>query len=148
MTPAVTEIAFHHGAPDKLAYALRLLRKAVGTGVRVLVLAPADLVHQLDAALWASAPADFLPHSLADAPAQVRALSLVVLADEGAPVSAPDLPVLVNLGAQMPPGFEHHQRVIEVVSTDLDDRVLARQRWKSYAAQGFAILQHDLKLRA
>ena len=148
MTPAVTEIAFHFGAPDKLAYALRLLRKAVGTGVRVLVLAPPGLVQQLDAALWASAPPDFRPHCLADAPAQVRALSLVVLADEGAGVSAPDLPVLVNLGAQMPPGFEHHQRVIEVVSTDLDDRVLARQRWKSYAAQGFAILQHDLKLRA
>ncbi len=148
MTPAVTEIAFHFGAPDKLAYALRLLRKAVGTGVRVLVLAPADLVHQLDAALWASAPADFLPHSLADAPAQVRALSLVVLADEGAPVSAPDLPVLVNLGAQMPQGFDCHQRVIEVVSTDEEDRVLARQRWKSYTAQGFAIVRHDLKLRA
>ena len=148
MTSAVTEIAFHHGAPDKLAYALRLLRKAVGTGVRVLVLAPPGLVQQLDAALWATAPTDFLPHCLADAPAQVRALSLVVLADEGAEVSAPDLPVLVNLGAQMPPGFEHHQRVIEVVSTDLDDRVLARQRWKSYAAQGFAILRHDLKLRA
>lgn len=148
MTPAVTEIAFHFGAPDKLAYALRLLRKAVGTGVRVLVLAPPGLVQQLDAALWASAPTDFLPHCLADAPARVRALSLVVLADEGAGVSAPDLPVLVNLGAQLPPGFEHHQRVIEVVSTDLDDRVLARQRWKSYAAQGFAILEHDLKLRA
>ena len=148
MTPAVTEIAFHFGAPDKLAYALRLLRKAVGTGVRVLVLAPADLVHQLDAALWASAPADFLPHSLADAPAQVRALSLVVLADEGAPVSAPDLPVLVNLGAQMPQGFDCHQRVIEVVSTDEEDRVLARQRWKSYTARGCAIGRHDLKLRA
>lgn len=144
----MTEVAFHFGAPDKLAYAVRLLRKAVGSGARLLVLAPPGLVQQLDAALWASAPTHFLPHCLADAPEKVRALSPVVLADEGGPVLAPDLPVLVNLGVQMPQGFEHYQRVIEVVSTDEEDRVLARQRWKSYAARGFAIVRHDLQLRA
>ena len=31
----MTEIAFHFNAPDKLAYACRLLRKAVASGARV-----------------------------------------------------------------------------------------------------------------
>jgi DNA polymerase-3 subunit chi len=144
----LTEVAFHFGAPDKLAYAVRLLRKAVGSGARVLVLAPPVLLQQLDVALWASAPTDFLPHCLLDAPEKLRSLSLVVLADEGSVVNAPDLPVLVNLGAQMPQGFEHHKRLIEVVSTDEEDRATARQRWKTYTARGLDIIRHDLQLRA
>jgi len=146
--PVLTEVAFHFGAPDKLAYTVRLLRKAVGSGARLLVRAPADMVQRLDAALWASATTDFLPHCLADAPAQVRALSPVVLAEGGALVHAHDLPLLVNLDVHMPEGFESHQRVIEVVSTDDEDRALARQRWKSYTAAGFVIVRHDLQLRA
>ena len=32
----MTDVAFHFNAPDKLAYACRLLRKAVGSGSRVV----------------------------------------------------------------------------------------------------------------
>ena len=38
----MTEVAFHFNAPDKLGYACRLLRKAVGTGARVLDLGCGD----------------------------------------------------------------------------------------------------------
>ena len=54
MNAAVTDVAFHFGAPDKVAYAVRLLRKAVGTGARVLVVAEGAQLSELDAALWAS----------------------------------------------------------------------------------------------
>ena len=37
----MSEVAFHFNAPDKLAYACRLLRKAVGSGARAVVLADA-----------------------------------------------------------------------------------------------------------
>jgi len=56
----LTEIAFHFGAPDKVAYAVRLLRKATGAGARVLVFGNQDLLNRLDASLWASAPMEFL----------------------------------------------------------------------------------------
>lgn len=148
MILAVTEVAFHFGAPDKVAYAVRLLRKAMGAGARVLVLGQAPLVQQLDTALWASAPTEFLPHCFADASAQVLALSAVVLALEGVDAPVHPLPVLVNLGAQMPPNFECHQRVIEVVSTEAEDRAMARERWKRYTARGFDIIRHDLQLRS
>lgn len=144
----LTEISFHFGAPDKLAYAVRLLRKAVAAGARVLVLGQPELVQRLDAALWTIAPSEFLPHCLVDASEQVLAMSRVVLAEEGGLSPAALMPVLVNLGTQMPQAFERHQRVIEVVSTDEDDRALARQRWKDYSARGFTIVRHDLQLRS
>ena len=148
MSAAVTDVAFHFGAPDKVAYAVRLLRKAVGTGARVLVLADTDTLQRLDAALWGNAATDFLPHCFANAPAQALALSPVVLADDGLGPGGAPLGVLVNLGAAMPQAFERHPRVIEVVSLDADDRQQARQRWKTYTARGFAIDRKDLNLRS
>jgi DNA polymerase-3 subunit chi len=62
--------------------------------------------------------------------------------------AAPHHDTLVNLGADVPPGFERFARVVEVVSaSDEEDRQLARLRWKHYAAQGIAIKRHDLVLK-
>jgi DNA polymerase-3 subunit chi len=54
---------------------------------------------------------------------------------------------LVNLGEQVPAGFERFERVIEVVSLDEQDRQMARSRWKHYAEHGYAITRHDLNLK-
>ena len=147
MNAAVTDVAFHFGAPDKVAYAVRLLRKAVGTGARVLVVAEGAQLAELGAALWASAATDFAPHCYASAPAQMIALSPVVLVDYESLAATPALDVLVNLGDAMPSAFERHARVIEVVSTQEEERLLARQRWKTYAAQGYAPDSKNLSLR-
>ena len=144
----MTDVAFHFGAPDKVVYAVRLLRKAVGTGARLLVLADTDTLQRLDVALWGDGSTDFLPHCFANAPAQALALSSVVLADDGLGPGGAPLDVLVNLGAAMPHAFDRHPRVIEVVSLDEDDRMQARKRWRSYTAQGFAIDRKDLNLRS
>jgi DNA polymerase-3 subunit chi len=55
--------------------------------------------------------------------------------------------VLVNLGADVPQGFEKFDRLIEVVSTDAADREQARNRWRLYTGQGYAIIRHDLNLK-
>jgi len=60
----------------------------------------------------------------------------------------PHQQVLLNLGAQVPDGFERFERLIEVVSLDEADRQTARSRWKHYADHGFAITRHDLNLKA
>lgn len=142
----MTELAFHFGAPDKLAYACRLLRKAVGSGARVLVVADAGSVARLDAELWALAPTDFIPHCTAAADAGVQARSPVLLATD--PDQALDRRgVLVNLGDAVPQGFERFDRLIEVVSMDEGDRDLARVRWKFYTQRGYPITRHDLTLK-
>ncbi len=154
----MTEISFHFNAPDKVAYACRLLRKAVNAGARVVVAGEAQALGQLDAALWTFSALDFIPHCFDDAGAGMVAASPVVLglmpakatqATQGtqstqAAANAPHGQVLLNLGAQVPDGFERFQRLIDVVGTGEEDRLVARDRWKHYASRGYAITRHDL----
>lgn len=139
----MTEIAFHFNASDPQGYVCRLLRKALGRSAQVVVTAPSATLDALDAALWTFSPLDFVPHCRADAPAQVLQASPVVLA----PALSDALPhhdVLVNLDVQVPRGFERFARVLEIVSTQEQDRQSARARWKHYAERGYKIVRHDL----
>jgi len=138
----VTEIAFHFNTPDKVGYACRLLRKAVGAGSTVVVTGDAELLARLDVDLWTFSALDFVPHCRdGAAPAPVLARSPVVLTE--APRSAPHHQVLVNLGDAVPQGYETFERLIEVVTGDEADRQSARERWKHYAARGYEIKRHD-----
>lgn len=141
----MTEVAFHFNAPDKLAYACRLLRKAVQSGARVAVAAETEFLRQLDAQLWTFAPLEFVPHCMDGAEASVLALSPVVLTADAS--RSPHHGVLVNLGTSVPASFERFERLIEVVALDEDDRAHARRRWKHYADRGYSIVRHDLKLK-
>jgi DNA polymerase-3 subunit chi len=142
----VTEIAFHFGAPDRLAYTCRLLRKATATGARLQVRSLGETRAALDAALWNLGPTDFISHCDASAPESVRSRSAVLLLDADVPVQ-PEFPILVNLADDVPDGFQQFQRVIEIVSTDEQDRNLARMRWRHYTERGYTITRHDLKSR-
>jgi DNA polymerase-3 subunit chi len=143
----VTEVAFHFGAPDRLAYTCRLLRKATATGARLQVRASADTRAALDLALWNVGTTDFVTHCDAAATDAMRARSSVLLLDADAQLQ-PEFPILVNLAEDVPEGFDRFARVIEIVSTDEQDRNLARQRWKHYTELGYSITRHDLKSRA
>ena len=142
----MTRIEFHFNAPDKLAYACRLLRKAVGSGARVVVLADAQAIAELDALLWTFSPLEFVPHARRDSAPEVLAASPVVLTDAlgGA---LPHQDVLLHLGQGDLQGYEGFARVIEVVSLDPDDRQAARRRWKHYTERGYELLRHDLQLK-
>jgi len=52
--------------------------------------------------------------------------------------------VLVNLHDDAPAGFESFGRLIEIVTADGADRAAARERWKHYAARGYAIERHEV----
>ena len=136
----MTEVAFHFNAPDKLGYACRLLRKAVGQGAQVVVTGSAAMLQRLDVQLWTFSPLEFVPHCLVPADPQVLNASPVVLT-----VGTQDTPhqqVLVNMGDAVPDGFERFTRLIEVVSSEEQDRNSARLRWKQYAEQGYTLVRH------
>lgn len=143
----MTEVAFHFGAHDRLAYTCRLLRKATATGARLLVCSSSDMVAALDVALWNLSTVDFVSHCDASAPRDLKARSSVLLQAAGVALHT-DWPILINLADDVPEGFDQFQRVIEVVSTDERDRSLARRRWKHYTEHGYAITRHDLTNRA
>ncbi|MEK9950708.1 MAG: DNA polymerase III subunit chi [Curvibacter sp.] len=144
----MTDVAFHFNAPDKQAYACRLLRKAVAAGSRVVVTAPDDALARLDTLLWTFSQTDFIAHARAPGDAGLLAASPVVLTSAPAAAGLPHRQVLLNLGTALPDGFEQYERVIEVVSLDEDDRLQARARWKQYTARGYTIQRHDLNLQS
>jgi DNA polymerase III subunit chi len=141
----MTEVAFHFNVPDKLGYACRLLRKAAGSGAKVVVTGDPEVLATLDAELWTFSPVEFIPHCQVTADSQLVAASPVLLADT--PRGTPHHEVLVNLGTGVPEGFERFERLIEVVTQDDGDRQRARSRWKHYADRGYAITRHDLAAR-
>jgi DNA polymerase-3 subunit chi len=143
----VTEVAFHFGAPDKVAYTCRLLRKAAASGAKVLVLAEPSLSARLDQDLWAVSAVDFVPHCADSASDSLLRHSPIVLTSRSDTNTALVNPVLVQLSHPAPEGVRAFSRVIEVVSEDEYDRAQARQRWKSYAAWGLPIKKHDLALK-
>lgn len=138
----MTEVAFHFNVPDKLQYGCRLLRKAWGSGARVVVTGEAETLRQLDLLLWTFSALEFVPHCQLDAPAATVAATPVLLS--GALDACPHHEVLVNLGSEVPAGFERFERFIELVTLADADRTAARRRWKHYTDRGYAMKRHDL----
>jgi len=142
----MTEIQFHFNVPDRLAYACRLLRKALRSGATgVAVSAPGPTLAALDRMLWTFDAQEFIPHVLLRAgetppPRLARTpIWLVPRADMAA-----HHPVLVYLGDEPAVGFESYGRLIEIVSTNEAQREAARRRWKQYATRGYAIQKHEV----
>ncbi len=141
----MTEVAFHFNAPEKNAYACRLLRKAYLKGARLVVLAEPRPAAALDQLLWTMAAVEFVPHCREDASAGSRTASPILITSGDIPTDFA-AQVLVNLTDGMPAGFERFQRVIEVVTPDEPDRLRARERWRQYKAAGLEPQRHDLNL--
>jgi DNA polymerase-3 subunit chi len=141
----MTEVSFHFNVPDTLAYTCRLLRKATRQGARVTVTGEGATLAGLDRALWSFDPIEFVPHLLlrrGESAAERLRATPVCLAEDLSGALHHD--VLVNLGREAPPGFEGYARVIEIVSTDEQERSAARVRWKHYASRGYAIERHEV----
>lgn len=141
----MTEIAFHFNAPEKVAYAGRLLRKAYLKGARLLVVAKPPDAAALDQLLWTMAATEFVPHCLDAGSPGMRAFSPILIAS--GPVTEDfTADVLLNLTEEMPTGYLRFGRVIEVVTLDETDRLRARDRWRQYKSAGLEPQRHDLKL--
>lgn len=141
----MTGVEFHFNAPDKVGYACRLLRKAANKGAKVAVTGEARFLRELDSTLWSFEPLEFIPHCLASAPPDIVDATPILLCED--PGSSPHHGVLVNLGSQVPDGFERFERLIEVVTLHADDRAGARARWQHYKSRGYDIKRIDLELK-
>ncbi len=141
----MTEVSFHFNVPDRTEYTCRLLRKAVRQGAKVVVTGPGNVLSGLDRALWSFDPLEFIPHALLQthqvAAPRLRDTPVWLLEDSAASVHHE---VLLNLGHEAPAGFESFARLIEIVSTDGDERAAARERWKHYASRGYNIVRHEV----
>ena len=140
----MTEVEFHTGVADRSGFACRLLRKAYRQGARVLVTAPHDVLAEIDRLLWTFDDRDFVPHvRVPGAAATVASRTPIWLSADLQHAAAPGAPpVVLNLGAPLPPALGGLGRLIEVVSDDPDDADRGRGRWRAYKAAGLHIKHH------
>jgi DNA polymerase-3 subunit chi len=136
----VTRIDFHVGATDKLGYAARLVRKACGSGVKVTVTAPQELLERFDVKLWTFSQLDFTPHVFVDSP--LAAQTPVLLASD--PKQSPWHEVLINLGERVPDGFAAFERLIELVGGEEAEKAAGRERYRHYRDRGYALSTHEI----
>jgi len=137
----MTAVSFHFNVSDRSDYICRLVRKASRLGSEVVLCGPASTLAHFDRCLWTFDELEFLPHAVW--PARPGSPPVKVwLAQDPAACGARE--VLINLGTAAPRGYSDYERLIEVVSRDEADRAAARLRWKHYAAQGDAIVRHEV----
>jgi DNA polymerase-3 subunit chi len=138
----MTDVVFHYGVADKVDYAIRLLRKAVRSGSRVRVaLAPTELAT-FSARLWAVAPTGFVAHCDDQAPASLKRRSPVILGRTGES-DEPEVAVLLNLTNDMPEDPQRYEKILEVITTDPQDRQQGRARKRAYDIAHCPVLMHD-----
>ena len=142
----MTEIQFHFNVPDRLAYACRLLRKAMRKVAGVSVVGDAGDLERLNRQLWSFEAAEFLPHVFVRGADEVAPrlahTPLWLLTDLGR--SPPEHKVLVNLGFAPVSEVDRFDRLVEIVSTDANDREAARLRWRHYAGLGLSIQKFEV----
>jgi len=137
----LTTIDFYFNAADRLQVACRLAGKALEQRKRMLIFAPlAEVAQKLDRMLWTWPAIAFVPHCLAtDA---LAAETPVLIASDGE--AAPVCDVLLNLWHECPAFFARHDRLLEIVSQDEEDRRAGRSRYTWYRERGYPIRSHDL----
>jgi DNA polymerase-3 subunit chi len=138
----MTSIEFHFNTDERLLHTCRLLRKARAQNFRIAVLGAAATLKQLDAELWRFQDVSFLAHCTTEDTPEVQRASPVALGPDPHAWGIDE--VLLNLGDEVPLGFERFARLIEIVSNDDHGRDQARRRWKHYKSLGYELLQHDL----
>jgi DNA polymerase-3 subunit chi len=140
-----TEIRFYHNAPDRLRVACVLSTKARAGGHRISVFAPdGGIARQFDQMLWGLQPLSFIPHVAADSP--LAAETPVVIGSRLDTLPHED--VLINLGDELPDGFERFALVLEIVGPTDPERQAARGRYRHYKERGYTLSAHDLAQRS
>jgi DNA polymerase III subunit chi len=127
----------------RLRFACRLAEKAVDQGKRVHVQTASHAdAQRVDDLLWTFNDGSFLPHEILSGGAPSHARVMVTLGDGPAPADHRQL--LINLTDGLPPESQSYERIAEIVDADPERKRIARERYKQYREQGFALESHNL----
>ncbi len=138
-------VAFHTGVSDPVGHAIRLTRKALSLGSRVLVIGPDQPVRELDEQLWTAEPGSFVAHAMwrADVANSTRLKHAPVWLCGAVTGDVPaERDVLINIGLPVPGNAGAFAKVIEVVSADPAERGPGQQRWRHWREQGITPDHH------
>lgn len=110
---------------------MRLAAKAHGAGQRLLIVADAELLASLDAALWTKEAASFLPHGLAGTPHDPD--QPILLAPEVLAPAPNGARLLMLVARPLPPEAEQFDRIFLLFEDGTDAHARARTDWRAAA---------------
>ena len=140
----MTRIDFYvlstHDPQQRRVTACRLVEKAYRQGLPLyLKTASEEDTRVFDDLLWTFRQGSFVPHERVDSADREAP---VIIGHQAPPPECRG--VLVNLGAEVPAGWQQFERVAELVDQDEQVRHAGRQRYKHYQSEGHAIQTHTL----
>lgn len=137
----MTKVDFYTGSTDKLRTACQLSHKAMQSGVRTVISVPdAATTDALDKLLWHHPATAFIPHCHCDA---TEAGQMPVVLNQGSD-KFPHHELLISLHIECVPYFSRFERVIEIISNDVEDSRIGRERFKFYRDRGYELRHIDL----
>lgn len=138
----MTRVIFYSNLTSKQAALLILLEQALAKKHLVTVMAENMLQAQAcEKALWVTNKTSFLPNVLAQHPLAYQ--TPVVLDWQENQLCQDD--ILINLSQKQLTTFSRFRELIELVSNDESDKVMARQRYKFYRDRGYEVRHFDEK---
>ena len=150
----MARIDFHSNIADKVAYSCRLIRKIMGSPVaelpmrNIVVVGDEAFLNQLDAQLWTFSSTEFLPHTWVKDDSAIE--TPIVFAQDFDDQSLEHLPhgdVLIHAGTKAPRSIEtlasRFPRIVELVSTQEQNRLAGRERYKQYRDLGHELHNFD-----
>lgn len=138
----MTRIDFYFNVPNRAGLARRLVAKAWQAGLYTLVYTSNEAVAaEFDLRLWTESQLSFIPHARCGT--GVANETSILIGTDPQPLTQAD--VIINLDNTPPTCMGRFERLIEIVSTDADDRQRARDRYRHYQARGYSIQTHDLE---
>lgn len=141
----MTQIFFYHNAVDRIAACAALIGKAFAQKKPLLIYAPdAEVASALDRQLWMLPPTGFIPHVRGDSPLATE--TPVIITDDLE--TPPQDERLINLAADVPPGFARFNSLIEVVGQEDSERQAGRERVHFYKDRGYEIRYFDLAAKS
>ncbi len=150
----MARIDFHSNVADKLLYCCRLSRKIMASAEveghlrTIVVVGSSKELQELDALMWNFSKTDFLPHAWLDHDA-AQETPIVFVGDERQlqDSTIPHCDVLIYLKKEEPKQLNQllarFPRWIEVVTTQEDERLAGRERYKVYRELGHELHHFD-----
>ncbi|MFA5960649.1 MAG: DNA polymerase III subunit chi [Tatlockia sp.] len=121
--------------------ACRLLEKAYLRGHRVFVICSTQQeAENLDELLWTFKDMSFIPHNLQGEGLEPPPAIQIGCGER--PRGFND--ILLNLSPQIPVFYTAFQRIIEIVSEEVEEKELSRTRFRSYRASGCELHTHQI----
>lgn len=140
---------FYTHVADPAGFACRLAQRALQNGNSILIWADTETAAaKLDIDLWRFDTTSFLPHEMWHGGMYPQDVPIVISSGSQLPEQT-TAEVVLNLS----PAFwcdarPQPARVLEIVSTGLEELADARERFKAYKQSGFEIEHHNMQNKA